>query len=81
MSPLISQDETGSPTLREGSPLSLGGTGDLWHTERQQMSLCKAAFLGRETLRRSCLILCCLFSIASAVPHLGKAYHSLPTLA
>jgi len=42
--------------MREGRPLRLGGTGDLRQTERQQMSLCQAAILGRETLRRSHMI-------------------------
>src|SRR5215510_3809381 len=52
-------------------PLSLGGTGDLRQMERQQMSLCKAAYLGRETLRRSCMILCYIRYGASAVPFQG----------
>src|SRR5437016_2240122 len=67
--------------MREGSPLSLEGTGDLWKAERQQMSLCEAAPLGRETLRKSCMMLCCLFYVASAVPRSGKAYCSMPALA
>jgi hypothetical protein len=57
--------------MREGSPLSVGGTGDLWNTERQQMSLCKAAFLGSETLLRSCISLGYPCYIASAVPRKG----------
>jgi hypothetical protein len=55
---MISHDERSDPRMREGRPLSLGGTGDLRKTERQQMSLHEAACLGRETLRRSCMILC-----------------------
>jgi hypothetical protein len=56
-------------TERLGSgPLNLGGTGDLRKTERQQMSLCDAACLSRETLRRSCMILCYLLYIASSMP-------------
>jgi hypothetical protein len=57
--------------MREGSPLRVGGTGDLWNTERQQMSLCKAAFLGSETLLRSCISLGYPCYIASAVPRRG----------
>jgi hypothetical protein len=68
VSPLLSHDETGYPKMREGNPLSLGGTGDLRNTERQQMSLCEAAFLHRETRRRSCMILCYRRYAASAVP-------------
>jgi hypothetical protein len=66
--------------LREGSPLSLGGTGDLRTTERQQMSLCEAACLRRETLRRSCLILCYTRSVASTVPRSAKTYPAMPAL-
>src|SRR4030095_15849422 len=71
VAPLLSQDETGYPMMREGSPLRVGGTGDLWNTERQQMSLCKAAFLGSETLLRSCISLGYPCYTASAVPRKG----------
>ena len=57
--------------MREGSPLRLGGTGDLWNTERQQTSLYEAAILRVETLRRSCILLCYLCYVASAVPRRG----------
>src|SRR6516165_10656726 len=55
----------------EGCPLSLGGTGDPRKTERQQISVCEAAILRRETLRRSCMILCYARYIASTVPRYG----------
>ena len=62
--------------MREGSPLSLGGTGDLRQMERQRMSVCEAASLGGETLRRSCMILCYTRYIASTVPFQGMGMTS-----
>src|SRR5262245_22026218 len=70
--PPSSHFETRHPEMRDvaESPAP-GGNGDLRQTERQQMSLCEAAFLCREMLQRSCMILCCRHYIASTVPRSG----------
>jgi len=39
------------------------------------MSVCEAACLCRETVRRSCMILCCRRYIASTVPRSGIGVH------